>query len=56
MLNLFLGLRIWNYNKQPQDAYRGAKILIVEADKHLISPVGGLLLKKAPGDLSYDFA
>ena len=48
-------MRIYNYNKKPSDSFRGAKIIIIEADKHVVSPASGLVIRKAPGDLSYDF-
>eukprot|EP00644_Phytophthora_capsici_P011977 jgi/Phyca11/106158/e_gw1.12.915.1 len=42
----FYGLRLWNYNKSPEDTYRGVKQLldIYFDDSHLFSGT----LKKAP--------
>ncbi|KAG6615391.1 uncharacterized protein IUM83_15217 [Phytophthora cinnamomi] len=52
----FYGLRIWNYNKSPEDTYRGAKQLVVLLDGVAISPnETGFLLRKAPGVADFDF-
>ncbi|NXF10117.1 K0556 protein, partial [Smithornis capensis] len=50
------GLRFWNYNKSPEDTYRGAKVVHVLLDGHSISPPGGLLIRKGPGHCHFDFA
>ncbi|XP_032086358.1 protein KIAA0556 homolog [Thamnophis elegans] len=50
------GLRIWNYNKSPEDTYRGAKIVHVWLDGCCISPPGGFLIRKGPGNCHFDFA
>ncbi|XP_053550444.1 katanin-interacting protein [Bombina bombina] len=50
------GLRIWNYNKSPEDTYRGAKTVHVSLDGHCISPPGGFLIRKGPGNCHFDFA
>ncbi|XP_070617660.1 katanin-interacting protein isoform X2 [Erythrolamprus reginae] len=50
------GLRIWNYNKSPEDTYRGAKVVHVWLDGCCISPPGGFLIRKGPGSCHFDFA
>ncbi|XP_061455578.1 katanin-interacting protein isoform X2 [Rhineura floridana] len=50
------GLRIWNYNKSPEDTYRGAKVVHVLLDGCCISPPGGFLVRKGPGNCHFDFA
>ncbi|XP_067329136.1 katanin-interacting protein-like isoform X2 [Anolis sagrei] len=50
------GLRIWNYNKSPEDTYRGAKVVHVSLDGCRISPPGGFLIRKGPGNCHFDFA
>ncbi|NWZ67427.1 K0556 protein, partial [Acrocephalus arundinaceus] len=50
------GLRFWNYNKSPEDTYRGAKVVHVMLDGHSISPVDGFLIRKGPGNCHFDFA
>ncbi|NXO02859.1 K0556 protein, partial [Rhinopomastus cyanomelas] len=50
------GLRFWNYNKSPEDTYRGAKVVHVLLDGHSISPPEGFLLRKGPGNCHFDFA
>ncbi|XP_038048296.1 katanin-interacting protein-like [Patiria miniata] len=50
------GLRIWNYNKTPEDTYRGAKIVHVYMDTRQISPSEGYLIRKGPGYCHFDFA
>ncbi|XP_063171031.1 katanin-interacting protein isoform X2 [Candoia aspera] len=50
------GLRIWNYNKSPEDTYRGAKVVHVWLDGCCISPPGGFLVRKGPGNCHFDFA
>ncbi|KAK9393038.1 hypothetical protein NXF25_016300 [Crotalus adamanteus] len=50
------GLRIWNYNKSPEDTYRGAKMVHVWLDGCCISPPGGFLIRKGPGNCHFDFA
>ena len=49
-------LRIWNYNKSLEDTRRGVKTLNVYADGKLISHPSGVLVPKAPGVSSLDFA
>ncbi|XP_078414458.1 katanin-interacting protein isoform X1 [Cetorhinus maximus] len=51
-----IGLRFWNYNKSPEDTYRGAKIVHVTLDGYCISPPEGFLLRKGPGHCHFDFA
>uniref|UniRef100_A0A674I658 Katanin interacting protein n=1 Tax=Terrapene triunguis TaxID=2587831 RepID=A0A674I658_9SAUR len=50
------GLRFWNYNKSPEDTYRGAKVVHVLLDGHCISPPEGFLIRKGPGNCHFDFA
>nr|XP_043869354.1 katanin-interacting protein isoform X1 [Solea senegalensis] len=50
------GLRIWNYNKSPEDSYRGVKVIHVSLDDAPISPAGGFLIRKGPGNCHFDFA
>ncbi|XP_063270276.1 katanin-interacting protein isoform X3 [Prinia subflava] len=50
------GLRFWNYNKSPEDTYRGAKMVHVVLDGHSISPTEGFLIRKGPGNCHFDFA
>ncbi|XP_034297276.1 katanin-interacting protein isoform X2 [Pantherophis guttatus] len=50
------GFRIWNYNKSPEDTYRGAKMVHVWLDGCCISPPGGFLIRKGPGNCHFDFA
>ncbi|XP_034413833.1 protein KIAA0556 isoform X2 [Cyclopterus lumpus] len=50
------GLRIWNYNKSPEDSYRGVKVIHVFMDDVAISPPEGFLIRKGPGNSHFDFA
>ncbi|XP_029978131.1 protein KIAA0556 isoform X2 [Sphaeramia orbicularis] len=50
------GLRIWNYNKSPEDSYRGVKVIHVFMDDIAISPTDGFLIRKGPGNCHFDFA
>ncbi|XP_056392117.1 katanin-interacting protein isoform X2 [Hyla sarda] len=50
------GLRFWNYNKSPEDTYRGAKTVHVTLDGCHISPPEGFLIRKGPGNCHFDFA
>uniref|UniRef100_A0A673G2I0 KATNIP domain-containing protein n=1 Tax=Sinocyclocheilus rhinocerous TaxID=307959 RepID=A0A673G2I0_9TELE len=50
------GFRIWNYNKSPEDSYRGVKVVHVFLDGACISPFGGFLIRKGPGNCHFDFA
>ncbi|XP_039990940.1 katanin-interacting protein isoform X1 [Xiphias gladius] len=50
------GLRIWNYNKSPEDSYRGVKVIHVFMDGVAISPAEGFLIRKGPGNCHFDFA
>lgn len=53
---LIYGLRVWNYNKNPEDTFRGAKQLHVSVDGLLVSPKDcGFVLRKAPGIALFDF-
>ncbi|KAM4829868.1 katanin-interacting protein [Thomomys bottae] len=50
------GVRFWNYNKSPEDTYRGAKITHVSLDGLCVSPPEGFLIRKGPGNCHFDFA
>lgn len=50
------GLRIWNYNKSPEDSYRGVKVIHMFMDDVAISPPEGFLIRKGPGNCHFDFA
>ncbi|XP_051488392.1 katanin-interacting protein isoform X1 [Apus apus] len=50
------GLRFWNYNKSPEDTYRGAKVVHVLLDGQRVSPLEGFLIRKGPGNCHFDFA
>ncbi|BFZ02930.1 hypothetical protein BsWGS_05969 [Bradybaena similaris] len=53
---LITAVRIWNYNKSPEDTYRGAKVMHVHVNDRVISPLEGYLLRKGPGVCHFDFA
>ncbi|XP_016100971.1 uncharacterized protein KIAA0556 isoform X1 [Sinocyclocheilus grahami] len=55
-LQTIAGFRIWNYNKSPEDSYRGLKVVHVFLDTVCISPIGGFLIRKGPGNCHFDFA
>ncbi|XP_053350725.1 katanin-interacting protein [Clarias gariepinus] len=50
------GLRVWNYNKSPEDSYRGVQALCVYVDEVCVSPPDGFLIRKGPGNCHFDFA
>ncbi|XP_062330391.1 katanin-interacting protein isoform X4 [Osmerus eperlanus] len=50
------GLRLWNYNKSPEDSYRGVKVIHVYMDDVAISPPEGFLIRKGTGNCHFDFA
>lgn len=50
------GLRLWNYNKSPDDTYRGVKRLHVQLNDRIISPRQGFLVRRAPGHRFFDIA
>ncbi|XP_068439224.1 katanin-interacting protein isoform X1 [Clinocottus analis] len=50
------GLRIWNYNKSPEDSYRGVKVIHMFMDDVAISPTEGFIIRKGPGNCHFDFA
>jgi len=45
-----LALTIWNYNKTPEDTFRGAKHVDIRVDGALVSPPSGAIIRKAPGE------
>ncbi|KAK3784012.1 hypothetical protein RRG08_025207 [Elysia crispata] len=49
-------VRVWNYNKSPEDTYRGAKVMHVQINDRQVSPSEGFLLRKGPGVCHFDFA
>ncbi|KAK3752195.1 hypothetical protein QZH41_019340, partial [Actinostola sp. cb2023] len=51
-----MGMRVWNYNKSPDDTFRGAKLVHVKLDGCVLSPTEGYLLRKGPGNMYFDFA
>ncbi|XP_072916930.1 katanin-interacting protein isoform X1 [Hemitrygon akajei] len=51
-----VGFRFWNYNKSPEDTYRGAKVVHITLDGYTISPPEGFLIRKGPGKCHFDFA
>lgn len=53
---MMAGLRVWNYNKSPEDTYRGAKTVHVQIDGKQVSPLEGYLIRKGPGNCYFDFA
>nr|XP_034314743.1 protein KIAA0556 isoform X5 [Crassostrea gigas] len=53
---MMAGLRVWNYNKSPEDTYRGAKTVHVQIDGKQVSPPDGYLIRKGPGNCYFDFA
>ncbi|GFR79110.1 protein KIAA0556, partial [Elysia marginata] len=53
---LVSGVRVWNYNKSPEDTYRGAKVMHVQINNRQVSPSEGFLLRKGPGVCHFDFA
>ncbi|XP_026114123.1 protein KIAA0556-like isoform X1 [Carassius auratus] len=55
-LQTIAGFRMWNYNKSPEDSYRGVKVMRVFLDGACISPLGGFLIRKGPGNCHFDFA
>ncbi|XP_054605101.1 katanin-interacting protein isoform X3 [Nothobranchius furzeri] len=50
------GLRVWNYNKSPEDSYRGVKVLHLYIDNVPVSPREGFLIRKGLGNCHFDFA
>ncbi|XP_059893753.1 katanin-interacting protein [Gadus macrocephalus] len=50
------GLRVWNYNKSPEDSYRGVKVIRMFLDDVAISPAAGFLVRKGLGHCHFDSA
>ncbi|MEE4248038.1 MAG: DUF4457 domain-containing protein [Kangiellaceae bacterium] len=44
------GLRLWNYNKNEEDTYRGVKNIRISVDNVLVTVESGVVLRKAPGN------
>jgi hypothetical protein len=49
-------LRVWNYNKSEDDALRGVRRVDIRLDGQMLSPPGGVELRKAPGRALFDHA
>lgn len=54
-LECVCALRVWNYNKSEEDSYRGVRRMRVELDGELLTPMEGVVLRKAPGHQRFDF-
>ncbi|CAL8305235.1 unnamed protein product [Boreogadus saida] len=50
------GLRVWNYNKSPEDSYRGVKVIRVFLDDVALCPADGFLVRKGLGHCHFDYA
>jgi hypothetical protein len=48
-------LKFYNYNKSLEDSFRGVKKIKIHIDDCCISPVEGHMVRKAPGNSSFDF-
>ncbi|KAL3692610.1 hypothetical protein R1sor_006261 [Riccia sorocarpa] len=48
-------IKLWNYNKNLDDTCRGVKCIKVFLDDREVSPPGGHLVRKAPGNDKFDF-
>jgi hypothetical protein len=48
-------LRFYNYNKSLEDSFRGVKKIKIYVDDSCISPEEGHMVRKAPGNSSFDF-
>ena len=48
-------LRVWNYNKSPDDTARGVKAAAVLLDGRRVSPPAGFIFSKAPGTDTFDY-
>lgn len=49
------GMKIWNYNGSLEDTYTGVKRVRIVVDGVLVSPMEGILVRKAPGSATFDF-
>lgn len=49
------GLRVWNYNKNDEDTYRGIKRIAISIDRAPMTADQGIVLRKAPGNAQIDF-
>ena len=49
------GLRLWNYNKNRNDATRGVKRMTIKVDGQELPPTVGYFVRKAPGRNEFDF-
>lgn len=49
------GLLIYNYNANEEDSYKGVRNIKVFIDKEIVTPPDGYILRKAPGNKSFDY-
>lgn len=49
------GLLIYNYNANEEDSYKGVRNIKVFIDKEIVTPPDGYILRKAPGNNSFDY-
>ena len=43
------GLKVWNYNESLEDTWTGVKHIRIVVDGELVTPMEGVLVRKAPG-------
>jgi hypothetical protein len=48
-------LKFYNYNKSLEDTYRGVKLVTISVDGKLVTPMRGVVIRKAPGVAFFDF-
>ena len=53
---LITGFRVWNYNLSFEDTYKGVKEVRVDIDNRPLFRDRYIILRRAPGNLHYDFA
>ena len=49
------GLKVWNYNESLEDTWTGVKHIRIVVDGQLMTPMDGVLVRKAPGTATFDF-
>lgn len=52
---LVSGVMVHNYNKSNEDSYRGVKLMRIRLDGVEVTPPGGVLVFKAPGEARVEF-